>query len=436
MPGIHPSPIVLGDWWRGVGGSRGGINVSILDWPLKSIFWPPSLVARQLGSVLLFKHLLGWKRFPRWLFTHSLSSLPVAAGAVGMGCIGFPAHPAWEVTSACNLRCIHCHASSSTPSKDEFTTDEAKRFIDSLREVQEFRMLVYTGGEPLMRHDIFELLNHSKSVGFTNVIATNGTLIDEEVAFRLREAGVVGAAVSLDSPRPEAHNFIRKNNNAYALALRGMDALRKAGILLQVNATAMEYNFDDFDELLTLADKYGSGIMLAYQLVPVGRGSGIRGATLSKEQNKRLLEFLARRQIGISTIVEPVAAPQYWPYLMKNKGKVGGSWLSLAKEVFHGCAAGRGFVYIKANGEVWPCPFVDIVAGNVKERPFIKIWEESEVFINLREREHTLKGGCGRCDFRSICGGCRGKAKAYYGDYLEEDPSCFLRDGDEKEVYV
>lgn len=130
--------------------------------PLSRIFWPPSLVIKQLGSVLYFKHLVKWDSFYSWFFRHSFKSLPVAAGSFGMGCIGFPAHPAWEVTAACNLRCIHCHATLGKPARDELTTDEAKLFIDDLAKVDEFRMLVYTGGEPLVRPDIFKLFEHSR----------------------------------------------------------------------------------------------------------------------------------------------------------------------------------------------------------------------------------------------------------------------------------
>lgn len=377
--------------------------------------------------MLYFKNLVGWNKFPNWLVKHSFTSLPVAAGSIGMGCIGFPAHPAWEVTAACNLRCIHCHVASSKPAKDELTTDEAKRFIDDLAGVDEFRMLVYTGGEPLMRRDLLELLHHSRKAGLANVIATNGTLITEEVAFKLKEAGVVGAAVSLDSSQSAIHNYIRKNDNAFELAMRGLQALKKAGILLQINVTVMDYNFVSLDELVDLADREETGIMLMYQLVPVGRGSTIEEATLDVKGNERLLKFLAHKQKNVSTIIEPVAGPQYWPYLMEQHGKSNGIWLTLAKQVFHGCAAGRGFVYIKANGDVWPCPFVEINAGNLRETSFKEIWRQSEVLVNLRNREDTLKGNCGECKYRTICGGCRGRAVAYRGDYLAEDPSCFLR---------
>lgn len=393
---------------------------------MKSIFWPPSLIARQFTSVLYFNHLVGWNKFPNWFFKHSFSSLPVAAGAVGMGCIGFPMHPAWEVTAVCNLRCRHCHAAANTSAKDDLTTSEAKKFIDELSGMDEFRMLVYTGGEPLMRPDLFELLRHSMKAGMTNVIATNGTLITEDVAFKLREAGVVGAAVSLDSCKDSIHNYIRNNDNAFNLAMRGMRALKKAGILLQINVTAMDYNFASLDELIELADREGSGIMLMYQLVPVGRGSSIQEAALDINENKKLLKTIALKQRDVSTLIEPVAGPQYWPYLMEQKGKTDGFWLKLAEQIFHGCAAGRGFVYIKANGDVWPCPFMEINAGNVKEASFQKIWRQSEIFVNLRNREDTLQGNCRECKYRKICGGCRGRTLAYNMNYLAEDPSCFI----------
>lgn len=111
---------------------------------------------------------------------------------------------------------------------------------------------------------------------------------------------------------------------------------------------------------------------------------------------------------------------------MKKRGYQDGIWKRLAEKLFHGCTAGRGFVYIKSNGDVWPCPFIEISAGNVKDRPFDIIWKDSEIFLKLRDRENTLKGRCGHCEFRKICGGCRGRALAYNNDYLAEDPSCFL----------
>lgn len=373
-----------------------------------------------------FGRLTHWRGFWKWLAKHAYPSLPVSAGAVGMGCIGYPAHPAWEVTNACNLKCIHCHASSGKPGADELTTEEAKRFIDQLAEVNEFRMLVYTGGEPLVRKDIYELMEHSRKAGFVNVLATNATLITEEVAARLRSVGVAGCAVSLDSCLEDVHNQIRGNPDAFKLALRGMRNIRNAGMLLQVNTTAMGYNFDQLRDLIDLADDQGSSIMLMYQLVPVGRGDDISAATLDTAMNEKLLKYLAEEQAHISTIVEPVAGPQYWPFLMEREGKSDARWMKAAERVFHGCSAGRGFVYIKPNGDVWPCPFVEMSAGNVRETDFATVWRDAEVFKTLRDRENTLEGKCGVCRFRTICGGCRGRALAVTGNLMAEDPSCFI----------
>jgi radical SAM protein with 4Fe4S-binding SPASM domain len=259
------------------------------------------------------------------------------------------------------------------------------------------------------------------------VIATNGTLINDEVARDLKKAGVAGAAISLDSTDAPLHNRIRQDERAFELAMRGINAIKKAKILLQINTTAMEYNFDKLGELVKMADDLGSGIMLMYQLVPVGRGCNIKDASLDLSTNEKLIKYLASLQKNISVVVETVAGPQYWPYLMEKSGKNNSFYMKLAKKVFHGCSAGRGLVYIKADGEVWPCPFVELDAGNVREEPIDRIWKNSDIFKNLRNRGKLLKGKCGGCDYNTICGGCRGKALALSGDYLEEDKFCFIK---------
>jgi radical SAM protein with 4Fe4S-binding SPASM domain len=343
-----------------------------------------------------------------------------------MGCIGFPSHPVWEMTTACNLHCIHCHTSGGKSAADELDTQEGKRLISQLADVQEFRMLALTGGEPLVRPDLFELLAYAKALGFTNTMATNATLIDDQVARRLRECGVVIAAVSLDGFDPVTHDTIRGTPGAFDAAVRGMKALRRAGILLHVNITAMDYNMDQLDDLMALVDRLDTGILLMYQLVPVGRGQEIGEAALDLGANERLIRFMAHAQRTTRAIMEPVAGPQYWPFLLQRSGIASGPLLHLAKSVFHGCSAGRGFVYIKPNGDVWPCPFVEVTCGNVLQAPFSTIWQTSPVFRQLRRREELLEGRCGDCEYNRLCGGCRGRALATTGNYLAEDPSCFI----------
>ncbi|MCE5211785.1 MAG: radical SAM protein [Deltaproteobacteria bacterium] len=398
------------------------------DKKVKAFYNPPSLLFKQMGSAMLMGYLNHWRKFPAWTLKHGFRSIPVANGAWGMGCIGYPGHPVWEVTGACNLRCIHCHAVSGKADPHELTTDEGKRLIDTIASVSEFRTLIYTGGEPLVRPDIFELLRHSQKAGLANIIATNGTLIDEEMAFKMKDHGVVCNAISIDDSNPDTHDMVRNKKGSFDLALRAIDATKKAGILLQINTTAMEYNLPHLSELIDLVDNCGAGIMLMYQLVAVGRGEKIEKATLKKSANKNLCDLIAGKQINATTIIEPVAGPQYWPYMLEKKGIRNGLGLKIAGKIFHGCAAGRGFVYVKANGDVWPCPFVEINAGNVRDLSFAEIYRNAPVFQHLRRREELLKGACGECNYKTICGGCRGRALAYSGDYLAEDPRCFIHE--------
>ncbi len=396
-------------------------------------WWPPSLFLRQLGSLLYIGVLTRWRALPQWVGAYGVQCLPGAAGSRGMGCIGFPAHPVWEMTAACNLHCIHCHASGGKPAPDELTTNEGKRLLDQLAGVREFRMMAFTGGEPLVRPDLFELLAYAQALGFTNTMATNATLIDDAVARDLRRAGVVIAAVSLDGFDAATHDYVRGQPGSFDAALRGMRALRRAGIVLHVNITAMEYNMGQMEPLLALVEELGAGILLMYQLVPVGRGRRIGRAALDLGANERLIRFMAQAQRTARAVMEPVAGPQYWPFLLQRAGIRRGPLLGLAQQVFHGCAAGRGFVYIKPNGEVWPCPFVEVNCGNVRAAPFAEIWRTAPVFRDLREREARLRGRCGRCEYRRLCGGCRGRAWAMTDDYLAEDPSCFIHTGEESE---
>jgi radical SAM protein with 4Fe4S-binding SPASM domain len=393
---------------------------------VRPFWWPPTLMLRQFLSTLYLGALTHWRALPSWLLRYGIKCLPGVAGAQGMGCIGFPAHPVWEMTTACNLRCIHCHVSGGQSQSDELSTSEAKNLFSQLADIPEFRMLAFTGGEPLLREDLYELLAYSQALGFTNTIATNATLITDKVAQQLRHYGVVIAAVSLDAVDPATHDRIRGVPGAFQAAMKGMAALRRAGILLHINITAMEYNLQQIQALSTLIDKLDTSILLMYQLVPVGRGERIKSAVLDSHTTEHLIHHIAAAQHCSRAIYEPVASPQYWPYLLARAQITGGIRLRLAQWLFHGCAAGRGFVYIKPNGDVWPCPFIERSCGNIREHAFHSIWTASPLFTALRSRETTLQGRCGRCRYRQLCGGCRARGGTHMSDYLAEDPLCFL----------
>jgi len=393
---------------------------------VRSYLWPPTLIARQSGSALAVSLLTRWAGFPRWIARYGVRCLPGAAGSRGMGCIGFPSHPVWEMTRACNLSCIHCHASGGGAGEDELDTAEGKRLLEQLAGVPEFRMMAFTGGEPLLREDLFELLAYSRALGFTNTLATNATLIDGATARELRRCGVVIGAISLDGFDAETHDRVRGQRGAFDKTLRGARALRDAGIVLHINITAMSYNLDQIESLTRLVDELGAGILLMYQLVPVGRGEAIDDAALGRAENERLVRFLAEAQRRSGAIIEPVAAPQYWAYLLQRAGIGGGLRLRIAEALFHGCSAGRGFVYVKPNGDIWACPFLEERAGNIREASFRDVWEGADLFRMLRQRETRLEGRCGPCEYNRVCGGCRSRSRAVTGRVMAEDPSCFL----------
>jgi len=348
----------------------------------------------------------------------------IAAGAVGMGCIGFPNHPVWEMTTACNLNCQHCHTSGGSPSLGELDTEEARKMLREIASIDIFRMIVFTGGEPLVRPDIYELCEYSASLNLPVVIATNGTLVTPESARRLRDCGVLCLAFSLDGADAEVHNRIRGDKRAFQRAIQGIENWKALGMPVQVNITAMKENLQDISTILQLADDYDASIALLYQLIPVGRGQAIKEHSLSVEENRKLIETLYQAQEELGFIAEPVGAPQCWPFLLE-RGKNSPLKRFLGRSLFKGCTAGRGLCYIKPEGDVWPCPFLPLTAGNVREKTLDRIWDEGEVFALLRDRGN-LKGECSRCRYRESCGGCRGRAYAQSGDFLEEDPYCFL----------
>ena len=382
----------------------------------------PNLL-RQFRASLLFRKSTGWRHFPNWLARNAWHSIPVAAGAVGMGCIGFGVHAVWEVTEACNLRCRHCHATSSTASPDELNTREGFHLLEQIAGLRGFQMMVFSGGEPLVRKDIDDLLAYSKRQGLVNVIATNGTLIDYQRAKALKKLGVKGVAVSFDSTDPAIHNHIRQSPLAFDRAMRGIEACRRAGMVIQLNYTAMKENIRTLPEVVRFAHEIHADIMLCYQLVPMGRGGAIADSALSPEENRALMCTLKKLQKDAVTIVEPVAGPQYWCHLLgrdHNDPK-----RLIRSSPFHGCAAGWGLIYVKPQGDVWPCPFVPISGGNIRNMELKDIHRHSDIFRKLSNRDN-LKGKCGECDNRHICGGCRGKAYAACGDALEADPTCYL----------
>ncbi len=381
---------------------------------------PPDLLVKQLRSALLIRKLTGWSQLPWWT-TQAGKIFQIAAGCQGIGCFGYPVHPVWEVTSRCNLTCDHCHARGGEDQKaDELTTVEAKeRVIDRLAEVSDFKTLVFSGGEPLVREDLFELIAHAKARGFYPLIATNATLITPDVAQRLKRAGLLGIAASIDSLKDDVHDSFRKMKGALRLAKQGIANASAQGMYIQINITASKINKEELPELLAFADELRAHVILLYQFIPCGRGEESSQLEFDAKEFREEILQAGKIQKNLHPVIAPVGLPEYWALhnVLNNGGR--------ATDMLRGCICGNGMFYIKPNGDVWPCAFVPISGGNLKTMTPMDIWDKSELFLKLRDR-NNLKGICHECGQREGCGGCRARALAHTGDLFGEDSRCAL----------
>lgn len=344
-----------------------------------------------------------------------------------MGCIGFPSHPVWEVTNACNLRCKQCHASSGKPLPNELDTQEGKKLLDEIAAIDEFRSLVIAGGEPLVRPDILELISYARSLGLEITFATNGTLLTPDIAKELKRMGVVNIAIGLNANDRLVHEQTTRVPGSFEKTKRAIATVAETGMGLHINITAMKENQEAIPGLLDFASEVGAQVVLLYQLIPAGRGE--EEMELSTKEYLALVQMVADKQRKSKAIIMPTCSPQYWAYLLSRHGhKPSHLSMKLAETVFKGCIAGNGMCYIKADGEVWPCPFIPLSGGNVRHISLREIYYESKLFRSLRHRENLTAERCSPCRFRYICGGCRGRAYAHSGDYLGDDPLCFISD--------
>ena len=319
----------------------------------------------------------------------------------------------WNTTQACNIHCSHCYRDAGTRSADELTTEEGKKLLSEMAKAG-FKIVILSGGEPLMRSDIYELIAHARTVGLRPVLGTNGILITPDVASKLKEAGLAVAGISLDSCDPNKHNHFRQAEQAWQKSVAGMEACREAGLKFQIHTTAMSWNEPEITDITDFAVKIGAIAHHIFFLVPTGRGKDIEATTLKTEQYEALLGRILDKQGQVPIELKPTCAPQFMR-IAKEKG--------IAMRYSRGCLAGTGYCVIIPNGNVQPCPYLPIAVGNVKEKAFDQIWQESALFEELRHE--PLKGGCGACGYDKICGGCR--ARAYYysdGDYRAEEPWC------------
>ncbi|OAT85520.1 putative heme d1 biosynthesis radical SAM protein NirJ2 [Desulfotomaculum copahuensis] len=328
----------------------------------------------------------------------------------------------WNTTNACNLTCRHCYRDAGARADEELSTGEGIALIEEIARAG-FKIMIFSGGEPLMRPDIYDLAAYAARTGLRPVFGTNGTLLTGATAEKLKKSGAMAMGISLDSTDPEQHDRFRGVPGAWQAAVEGMRACRRAGLPFQVHTTVMDWNYDQVEALTDLAVKEGAMAHHVFFLVPAGRAVNMEAESLRARQYENLLRRLMEKQKTVDIEVKPTCAPQF----MRIARQMG-----LKLRFQKGCLAGVAYCIISPRGVVQPCAYLDIPAGNVRETPFSRIWQDNPVFNRLRSGEYG--GGCGICEYRRICGGCRARAYFYHGDYMAEEPWCLYRE--ERETAV
>lgn len=319
----------------------------------------------------------------------------------------------WNTTNACNLKCAHCYRDSGAKAEDELNTAEAKNLLEGIARAG-FKIMIFSGGEPLLRPDITELVAYASGLGLLAVFGTNGTLITPERARELKAAGAKGMGISLDSLDPEKHDRLRGKAGAWRQAVEGMKNCREAGLPFQIHTTVMGWNEGELEAMTDFAVKHGARAHHFFFLVPTGRGADLGGSVLTPEQHEAVLTRIMKKQPEVDIELKPTCAPQFIRIAAE---------LGVKTRFRRGCLAGLAYAVISPKGLVQPCAYLPLYLGDVHERPFDEIWRDSEALKKLRTLEYG--GSCGRCRFKQGCGGCRARAAVYSGgDYMAEDPWC------------
>ena len=331
---------------------------------------------------------------------------------------------AWEVTRSCNLACVHCRASSRHGSyPGEFTTDQCMRLLDEIAAFSK-PVVILTGGEPLLREDIFEIAAHGNRKGMRMVMATNGTLVTGEIAGKILDAGIRRVSVSIDGLDAKSHDAFRGVGGAFSGAMAGIEAIKKAGLEFQLNTTVTRTNLDQIQGILALAISLGAVAHHIFLLVPTGRGKEMADQELSPGDYEKTLNWFYEESLHSPIQLKATCAPHYFRILHQRRGKVESKETNSALHTMtRGCLGGSSFCFISHTGQVQPCGYLELDCGQFKEKALRDIWENSPLINNLRDL-HQYKGKCGRCEFIRVCGGCRARAYEATGDYLAEEPLC------------
>lgn len=322
----------------------------------------------------------------------------------------------WNTTNLCNMYCKHCYREAGSKKNQELTTEEGKKLIDEIVKAG-FKIMIFSGGEPLMRSDIFELVHYASQKGLRPVLGTNGTLITGEVAQKLKDAGTMGVGISLDSLDSQKHDSFRDFAGGFDLAVRGMENCLKIGLPFQIHTTVMDWNKDELENITDFAVEKKAVAHHIFFLVPTGRAVDIEEESLRAEEYEEIITRILKKQQKVPIELKPTCAPQFIRIAKQ---------LGMDLRFKRGCLAGLSYCIIGPQGDVQPCAYLNIPLGNVREIPFDEIWYNHEILKKLRTQDYS--GGCGSCIYKKVCGGCRARAYFYHdGDYMAEEPWCIYQ---------
>ncbi len=319
----------------------------------------------------------------------------------------------WNVTNECNLRCEHCYRDAGNEYSNELSTQEGKDLLSEIAKAG-FKLMVFSGGEPFMRKDILELTEHAVSVGLRPVYGSNGTLLTKEMIRKIKAAGGSSVAISLHMVDKDKLDEFCGMPGTYEKSIQAMKNCKEEGFDFQVNTTAFTRNIDEIEKLCELAKEMGAKSHHVLFLVPTGRGEDIEEESLREKNYEILIRKLLEKREELNFDIKPTCAPQFMRIAAQKDQDMG--------RYTRGCLAGMSYCSIVPNGDVWPCPYLPIKVGNVRDTPFSEIWKTSKVFNDMRSLDYT--GSCGICKYKDICGGCRARAHIYYDDYMAHEPWC------------
>jgi len=336
---------------------------------------------------------------------------------------------AWEVTRSCNLSCIHCRAAAEHgPYENELTTDECFKVLDDIVSFSA-PIIIFTGGEPLLRPDIFDVVRYGSDLGLRCVMATNGSLIDEPTVQKLLDVGIQRISLSLDGATRETHDTFRQVDGSFDSVIGAAKVAESAGLPFQINSTVTKLNLAELPAMLERAVELGAVAYHMFLLVPTGRGKQLEDQEIPPADYERTLNWFYDQRETVSIQLKATCAPHYHRIIRqraKREGKEVNFQTYGLDAVTRGCLGGIAFCFVSHTGWLSPCGYLELDCGNVRVEGFKEAWMTSPIFQDLRDYS-KLEGKCGICDYRDVCGGCRARAYARTGNYLAEEPYCVYR---------